>query len=111
MTAGAGLAFTHRCAACNAVPATDRVGSSAEFTGDARQSFRKRVGGTHGNDSLVDDVPDFIAELHAFDILSEVVQTAQQAERIAQRRKRGLTETRRYAKPSLLSLFHHHAIL
>lgn len=68
------------------------------------------MGRAERRDSSINYFPYFLAQLHVLDILRQIVQPAEQAQRIAKRRPGCLTETRRDPKPGLLAHFRHDAI-
>jgi len=74
------------------------------------QPIGKRGRGAGCAASLFDHLPDSIIDLQAFDILRNIVQAPQQAERIPQSRERAHAETGGNSEPGLLSKFHHDPI-
>jgi hypothetical protein len=63
--------------------------------------------GFQGNRCLINDPPDFVVELHAFNVLCEIVQSAEQAEGISQRGNGCMTQAGRDAEPGLLTHLDH----
>lgn len=108
---GCRMDISERRTTGNAVTLPDGVRCSAEFTGNARQTIRKCMGGGQCDSCLVNHLPNVIVELDALDILGEIVQAVEQAKWIAQRRKRGLPDTRRDPEPRLFANVDHHPIL
>ena len=64
-----------------------------------------------GDNRAINRLPHIFAELDVFDILCEIVQSAEQAEWIAKRGYGCLTQTRRHSQPGLLTQIHHDPIL
>lgn len=62
------------------------------------------------SDRFINGFPNLFAKLNAFQILREIVQAREQAERVAKRRPRSLTEARRDTQPRLLTELDHDAI-
>jgi len=65
---------------------------------------------TKCHNSSINYFPYFLAQLHIFYILSEIVQSSEQAEGIAQRRDGCLTQAGSHSQPGLLTQLHHNAI-
>lgn len=83
------------------------IGSSTEFTCQATHAVRKLVRSASAGRCPGNDLPHVFAELQVFDILGQVVQAADQAERVSKRGERCLPEAGRYAEPGLLSELDH----
>jgi hypothetical protein len=69
------------------------------------------VGGVQSSHGPIDDLPGFLAELHAFDILGKIIQPAQQTERIPQGCEGCVAQAGRDSQPGLLAHLNHDAIL
>ena len=90
---------------------TQGICGSAIFAGQARQLFGQCIRSLEGRDRAVNHLPGFFIELHALDVLSEIVQPPQQVERIPQRGKGSMTQACRHTQPGLLPQLHQNPIL
>ena len=81
------------------------------MTCQACQLFRQRIRSLEGRYSAFDDYPGLVCELHVFDVLGEVIQPAQQAERIPQGRNRSMPQARYYTQPGLLPDLYQDSVL
>ena len=87
-----------------------RIGGPTVFARQACKPFRQGVGGFERCHHALDHGPGPLVELHAFDILGEVIQPAEQTKGIPQGRNGGLTQACRHAQPGLLADLHENAI-
>src|SRR3990172_722175 len=87
-----------------------RIGGSAEFTRQAAHPVRKLVRGAGTCCGASNDLPHVFTELQTFDILSQVIQAADQAKRIAKHRESRLPDTGCYSEPGLLSKLDHNPV-
>lgn len=110
-TTGYRVGVSHGSATGNAISHSQRVGRATELAGDACQPLGQFVGGPQVDHSLVDHPPGFLTKLDAFDILGDIVQPAEQTERVAQDRKCSMSQACSDSQPCLLADFHHHPIL
>ena len=105
------MGIAHRRTAGQAAAFTEWIGRAAVIAGDARQALGELFGSAQVDNGPVDHVPDPVGELDVFDILGQVVEPAEQAERVAQGREGRLPEACGHAQPGLLADLQHHAVL
>lgn len=108
--AGGWVGISQGSAAGNAGAFAQGIRRSAVFTCDSAQSFGKRVGRAKSMDGAIDYSPHVFAELHTFEILGQVIQPAEQAERVAKGGKSRMAEAGSYTHPGLSTHFDHNAI-
>lgn len=82
----------------------------AVFTGCTFEIFREFSRSARRLRRLGDHLPDTVIDLKVFDILGNIVKTAEQAERILKRRKRAHAQAGRHTQPGLLPQFDHDAL-
>ena len=107
---GGRLYIAQRPATGQAAWLPNRVGRAAVFTREPGKFLRQGVGGVQRSHGPLDGFPGVFTELYTLDILGQIVQPAQKAERIAQRGHRGMAEARRQTEPGLLANVHQDAV-
>jgi len=69
------------------------------------------MGSAKGGNRAIDCLPYIFTELYVFDVLREIIQPAEQAERIPERGYGSMTQACRHSQPGLLPQIHHDPIL
>jgi len=99
-----------RCTTRNTSRLAQWVGSATVFTSQTAHPVSELMGSAGAGCGLGYGLPDAFAELQTLDILGQIIQSADQAERVAKHRNRRLPEAGCYAEPGLLSKIDHNAI-
>jgi hypothetical protein len=110
LTAGLRLLLAERRAACDTGCLAHRIGRVAIRACDAFQPFRKFMGCACGLRGTFHRLPNGFGELQILEVLGDIVDAAQQRERIFQCGQRAPAQAGGGAHPGLLAQFDHHAI-
>ena len=84
------MCLSHWSTARNAIARSQSIGGSTVFAANTGQAFGEGIGGTPSDYRLVDTSPYTITQLDTFEVLCQVIEPTDQAERIPQRREGGV---------------------
>jgi len=105
-----GLCAAERCAAPNTLWRTNLVCSIAIFTLQPAQTFGKGMGNVGGFGKFLNVLPDTFPQLKGFDILSEIIEPAQQGKRVPKRAERRFPQAGGDSHPILFPHLNTHPI-